>query len=272
MKRLIILVIAMLLLSVPVTASDKFELTNAGYTIRIDNKPLSSELPFLNYNGNTYVPLRAVLEAMNAKVEWVDGNVNIKSHRDMSLEDIAKQAANCVRLVIYSKGVAIDRGSGVLLPNGYILTSRYPSDLGDGWEIFYGDDKEKKSYFTDKRVPLDTGLGMALIKSPAEKKSTIKFGDSDKCSVGNKVVLISSPFGQTNTVLNDYISRLDDSSGFRQIQTTIEVMKGSTGGALFNMDGELIGIVTGGFFESDKISMSLAVNEIKKVLGKAKLD
>lgn len=74
-KRIILLTVLLSMLVVPVTAgTNLFQLAKVDYPIFVDGQALESELPTLNYNGNTYLPLRKVAEAANSKVFWDNSN------------------------------------------------------------------------------------------------------------------------------------------------------------------------------------------------------
>lgn len=272
MKRFIIILLLSFIICVPAVASDTFMLKLAGYPVIVDGKEIQSDLPVLNYpeKGATYVPLRAVLEAMDAKVEFKDGKAIISSHKEGTVADVAKQAVNCVYIAAYDyeKG-AESRGSGVLLPNGYILTARHVMDFGKGdYGVSYGDYPGMEEVITKERLKLDTTLDIGLIRSPKDLQSTIILGDSDKCKVGDKIVVISSPHGDKNEVSTGSITKLDNLFGFNNIQIDAKTAPGSSGGALFNMNGELIGMIYGG--KDDYFNGAIAINDIKKVLENVK--
>jgi serine protease Do len=97
-------------------------------------------------------------------------------------------------------------------------------------------------------------------------------GDSDNIKIGNQIVSISSSLGQRNAVVDGMISAiLNEMFGKykNEIQSTIKGVPGSSGGGLFDMNGELIGIIFSGFTEEEDgmdAGFAIPINEVKKLL------
>ncbi len=91
---------------------------------------------------------------------------------------------------------------------------------------------------------------MALLRIDAGGKQLpfVKFGDSDKVRVGDRVFAIGSPFGFDDTVTSGIISALDrdimESPFDDYLQTDAPINHGNSGGPLFNMSGEVIGMTS----------------------------
>ena len=112
--------------------------------------------------------------------------------------------------------------------------------------VILRDDTQLKA----KLIGSDARVDLAVLKvEPPNKKPLpfIKFGDSDKTRVGDWVVAIGNPFGLGHSVTAGIISArgralsdsLDD-----YLQTDAAINKGNSGGPLFNVDGEVIGVNT----------------------------
>jgi serine protease DegQ len=139
-------------------------------------------------------------------------------------------------------------GSGVIIDaeKGYIVTNNHVIDNADKIIVALNDGHEYQA----KLIGKDPQSDIALLKVDNAKKLTaMKLADSDKTRVGDYVVAIGNPFGIGQTVTSGIISALARSglnmNGFENfIQTDASINQGNSGGALVNLNGELVGINT----------------------------
>ena len=145
-------------------------------------------------------------------------------------------------------------GSGFIISaDGYILTNAHVVDAADEVTVKLTDKREFKA----KVIGADRRTDVALIKIEATALPVVRFGDPAKLKVGEWVVAIGSPFGFDNTVTAGIVSAkgrsLPQENFVPFIQTDVAVNPGNSGGPLFNMRGEVVGINsqiysrTGGF-------------------------
>ena len=139
-------------------------------------------------------------------------------------------------------------GSGVIIDaeKGYIVTNNHVIDNADKITVSLNDGHEYQA----KLIGKDPQSDIALLKiDDANKLTAINIADSDKTRVGDYVVAIGNPFGIGQTVTSGIISALARSglnmNGFENfIQTDASINQGNSGGALVNLNGELVGINT----------------------------
>jgi serine protease Do len=134
-------------------------------------------------------------------------------------------------------------GSGFIIsPDGYILTNAHVVDGVDQVQVKLTDRRE----FTAKVVGVDKKTDIALLKIPASGLPTVKIGDSKDVKVGQWVVAMGSPFGFENSVTAGIVSAKSRSlpgDGYVPfIQTDVAVNPGNSGGPLFDLDGDVVGI------------------------------
>jgi serine protease Do len=134
-------------------------------------------------------------------------------------------------------------GSGFIVSDdGYILTNAHVVDSADSVTVRLTDRREFKA----KVVGTDKQTDIAVLKIDAKALPTVKLGKSADASVGEWVAAIGSPFGFENSVSAGIVSAkgrsLPDSSYVNFIQTDVAVNPGNSGGPLFNLAGEVIGI------------------------------
>lgn len=166
-------------------------------------------------------------------------------------------------------------GSGFIVsPDGYILTNAHVVEGADELRIRLTDNRE----FAGKVIGLDKKTDIAVVKIEAKDLPVLKMGSSENLKVGEWVAAIGSPFGLDNTVTAGIVSaksrQLPSEQYVPFIQTDVAVNPGNSGGPLFNMKGEVVGInsqifsTSGGFMGlSFSIPIDLAI-EIKDQLIK----
>jgi len=134
-------------------------------------------------------------------------------------------------------------GSGFIVsPDGYILTNAHVVDHANEVDVRLTDRREYKA----KVIGVDKQSDVALVKIAAKDLPTVKLGNSRDAKVGEWVVAIGSPYGFENSVTAGIVSAksrsLPDATYVPFIQTDVAVNPGNSGGPLFNLSGEVIGI------------------------------
>lgn len=134
-------------------------------------------------------------------------------------------------------------GSGFIISSdGLILTNAHVVEGADELRIRLTDNRE----FMGKVLGLDKKTDIAVVKIEAKDLPVLKIGSSEKLKVGEWVAAIGSPFGLHNTVTAGIVSaksrQLPSDQYVPFIQTDVAVNPGNSGGPLFNMQGEVVGI------------------------------
>ncbi len=135
----------------------------------------------------------------------------------------------------------LGQGSGFIFSNdGYVLTNAHVVANADEVTVTLTDKREFKA----KVIGSDARTDVAVLKLEANGLPKVTVGDSDKVRVGEWVMAIGSPFGFENTVTAGIVSaKTRDTGDFVPfIQTDAAVNPGNSGGPLFNIKGEVIGI------------------------------
>ena len=164
-------------------------------------------------------------------------------------------------------------GSGVIISSdGYILTCAHVVDGASNITVTIND----KDY-TATLVGEDTTSDIAVIKIDANGLTPATVGDSDSLKVGQNVMAVGNPLGELGgTVTGGMISALNRSvtiqgtnstNTMSLIQMDASVSPGNSGGGLFNMNGELVGIVNAKSSSSDAegLGFAIPINDAIKV-------
>jgi len=191
-----------------------------------DNKPAITEVPNL----------------IDAAEKTIDAVVHVKNTAVIS-------GVNTYEDLFFgrkSQREQIGTGSGVIIsPDGYIITNNHVIKGAKEISITLNNNKE----FIAELIGTDPKTDIALLKIDTDEDLPYTvFGDSDQVKVGEWVLAVGNPFNLTSTVTAGIISAksrnlsFDNSQSF--LQTDAAVNPGNSGGALVNINGELIGINT----------------------------
>ncbi|MCA0928748.1 Do family serine endopeptidase [Ruegeria profundi] len=142
------------------------------------------------------------------------------------------------------RGPAQGLGSGFVLDEaGYIVTNHHVVDNAASVTVRLSDDRSYQAEI----IGTDPLTDIAVLKIDADEAlQAVEMGDSDVIRVGEDVVAIGNPFGLHATVTTGIVSakgrNISDGPYAEFIQTDAAINKGNSGGPLFNMDGEVVGV------------------------------
>ena len=238
-------------------------------------------------NGSKVVIQQAAPSTSASSSSGSDGSITSASASGSSLttEQVADLVSPSVVVitteqVVYSQWswygqnqVESGAGSGVIISSdGYILTCAHVVDGASNITVTIND----KDY-TATLVGEDTTSDIAVIKIDANGLTPATVGDSDSLKVGQNVMAVGNPLGELGgTVTGGMISALNRSvtiqgtnstNTMSLIQMDASVSPGNSGGGLFNMNGELVGIVNAKSSSSDAegLGFAIPINDAIKV-------
>lgn len=160
-------------------------------------------------------------------------------------------------------------GSGFIVSkNGYIVTNNHVISKAEDIQVVLYDG----SRYTAEIVGQDIKTDLAVLKIKPEKKLTpVIFGDSDGLRIGDWVMAIGNPFGLGYTVTVGIVSAKGRSLGLGAyddfIQTDASLNPGNSGGPLFNLRGEVVGVNTAIAARGQGIGFSIPANMSKGVIS-----
>lgn len=229
------------------------------------------------------------------KIPQQDQNSYASFTRLNNLPDFTTAAANATNAVVYiqteyhqqvddplynlffgSPNVPMQgSGSGVIISNdGYIVTNNHVIENATDIKVTLNDKRELEA----ELIGADPTTDLALLKISADDLTVLKFGNSDNLKVGEWVLAIGNPYSLNSTVTAGIVSaKARDISILKQnyaiesfIQTDAAVNPGNSGGALINVNGDLVGInaaiasPTGSY---TGYSFAIPVSIVKKVVA-----
>ena len=148
---------------------------------------------------------------------------------------------------------AIAMGSGFIISrDGFVVTNNHVIDEADSIKVTLSDGTEYSASIVG--VDRETDIAVLKIEDATEKLPFVSWGDSINARVGDWVVAIGNPFGLGGSVSAGIISArnrdIDSGTYDDYIQTDAAINRGNSGGPLFNMKGEVIGMNTAIFSQT----------------------
>ena len=238
------------------TAETAAQPTNDKGAYRLERRPLPDTLPS-NDTGKTLTPTQVY---------------------QMNVGAVCGIATQVTTNVWGQTTTSACTGSGfVLTEDGYIVTNNHVvADASEGSivvQLYSGEE------YPAAIVGTDSMNDVALLKIEAEGLQTVTIGDSDQIEVGETVEAIGNPLGElTFTMTAGYISALDreitpDRTPINMLQTDVAINAGNSGGPLFDMDGNVIGMTTAkvsGTTESgvsiEGLGFAIPINDVMRVV------
>lgn len=223
--------------------------TVATYPVNVNGQNLG--VTVLNQNGTTYLPLKAVGQALGADVAWTGKSVEIQT------VDVEKLKKACV--MIFAENTTVgSQGSAVCWDYGEYLTAYHIVDNGQTNIRTSGNDKLTVDQTNET-------LDIATLDADDDVKP-VKIGDSDDVKVGDKVLIIGSPKRAEDTVAYGTVSN-PESRGMVVLTDGLGIATdGASGGAVFDLNGCLIGILVAEDNDKQGRFLVIPINEIRKAI------
>jgi S1-C subfamily serine protease len=187
------------------------------------------------------------------------------------------QAATKASVVIVTSdasGKPLSQGSGFLVTkDGKVVTNLHVLNGAASAVVKFSDGA---SYDVEGLLGADPGSDMVVLKlrAPGKEFPFLRLADTDQVAIGQHVIAIGSPMSLENTVSDGIVSALRSardldprlSPDLRVFQTTAPVSPGSSGGALLNMQGEVIGVTSFGVATGQNLNFVIPISYSKPLL------
>lgn len=218
------------------------------------------------YKFKSLISLLLILCLLNASVYATPTETSVEA-KNLKVEEIAEMRVSVVLInALNSKKEVISTGSGFIVSsNGKIVTNYHVIKGAEFVEVVMADGNK---YSVIGVVNFSIERDIAIIKINATDLPVLTLGDSDRVSVGENVVAIGSPLGLQNTVSTGIVSSIRENlyrkkDDLKDIQISAPISPGSSGGALLNMKGEVIGITYAGIKNEQNLNFAIPINDIK---------
>jgi len=174
-----------------------------------------------------------------------------------------------VIVALDKQGNPVGQGSGfVVRSDGAIITNYHVISGAEDIQVKAG----KEVLPVEGIIYIDKENDLVILKAKAKALPAVRLGDIAKVSVGEKVYVIGSPQGLENTISDGILSGIREVDPKRKIiQITAPVSEGSSGGPVFNDNGEVIGVVTFLIKESQNLNFAMPINVLKSRIADKKV-
>jgi S1-C subfamily serine protease len=184
-----------------------------------------------------------------------------------SPSEIAREQSKAVVIIeaLDERGSVTGQGSGfIVTPQGAVVTNLHVVQGASSLRVkLPGGD----TYKTSDLIDVDDVKDIAIVKVKGFKLPVITLGDSDKAETGEAVVAISSPEGLVNSISTGVISGVRRFDTHRVFQISAPISQGSSGGALFNSSGEVIGVITYLLKSGQNLNFAVPINYARGMIG-----
>ncbi|MBI4834933.1 MAG: tetratricopeptide repeat protein [Planctomycetes bacterium] len=174
-----------------------------------------------------------------------------------------------VTIITYNKkNKQLAQGSGFIVKNdGIIITNQHVIEEAKTIEV---KTTGGKTIEVENVIYEDSENDFAVLKIVAKNLPTVNLGDSDKVTPGENVYVIGSPQGYENSISNGLLSAVRKWKSKKVLQISAPISHGSSGGPVFNENGEVIGIATLTQENAQNVNFAMPINIIKDYIDEIK--
>lgn len=228
---------------------------------------------------------------LNELQQGVSINHNVNSEAEFNSDGTYKYTRDLVKAVqdsiVYIEVFVQSRGkstlygsaSGIIISkDGYIVTNNHVVEDVDSYTVKVNSTdpqtglSESETYDAEL-IGTDKDTDLAVLKIKANDLPAAVLGDSNQLHLGDDVIAIGNPLGLETSVSKGIVSGLnrqisDSARGLSSIQTDTGINSGNSGGALFNMYGEVVGVVYSKYVEgyAESLGFAITINEARDVI------
>src|SRR4030095_16066978 len=208
------------------------------------------------------ITIRIILLAL-----FIPAAVLAQNQRLKSPSEIAREQSKAVVIIeaLDERGSVTGQGSGFIVTTQGAVVTNLHVVLGASSvrvQLPGGD-----AYKTSDLVDVDEAKDIAIVKVKGFKLPVVTLGDSDRAETGEPVVAISSPEGLVHSISSGVLSGVRRFDTHRVFQISAPISQGSSGGALFNSSGEVIGIITSLLKSGQKLNFGGPINYVRGMIG-----
>lgn len=195
------------------------------------------------------------------------GSTTTHERRELNYEELAQLASSIVMITVQNRDGEVEcTGLGIMISSkGYILTNCHVVSDGSVYLVRIEDDDN--IYGSDELIKYNQQRDLAIIRINRQCRPLPIYRGPQKLVRGQKVVAIGSPLGLFNSVSDGIISGFRNIRNEDMIQFTAPISSGSSGGAVLNMYGEVIGISTAGIDGGQNINLAMSYESILDFAG-----
>lgn len=235
----------------------------------LNGASLTLDSPPVIIDGKTLLPLSFIALALGAEVVWdapsETVSVIISDTLPSNKNIMEKLGPTVVEVTAIGKnGEAHAYGSGVIVESdGKIVTNYHVVDGATQVEVKLDNDK---TFTCNGMLTYDKELDIAVLKIEAMGIPIAELGDSDEVITGDRILTIGCPQGLERTMSDGLVSAIRTFEKQKYIQISAPIDHGSSGGALIDKTGKVIGITCATIEYAQNLNFAIPINNVKTIL------
>ena len=213
-----------------------------------------------------------LLDAASVAVVETDGGpVATKTEKEVytPAELFKEMSPGVVTITVHNSRFGMGGGTGFIIDkSGIILTNHHVIDNASTVSVKLLDGQWANEV---ELLVEDPDQDLAILKITTDQGlHVVELGDSDEVQVGERAISIGNPLGLEHTLTDGLVSARRTFEGKKMIQMSTPISPGNSGGPLFNLRGEVIGVSTAtlsnGFSGGQNLNLAIPINQAKKML------
>lgn len=200
--------------------------------------------------GPTKLPPNVDGEGKSAKLK-----LKTREGGDLSAQEVFEKAAGAVYVVKADRKM----GSAVAISDSELLTNCHV--VGDSAQVTIGRDRKEQNAVV---VSMNTAADRCVLRTDGKLASFVSVRPYEDIKVGERAITIGTPQGLELTVAEGIVSSKRTHKGSRLVQTSAPISQGSSGGGLFDAQGQLLGITTFYFAGGQNLNFAVAAEDFAK--------
>lgn len=237
----------------------------------VNDQEIDLDCPPVIIEERTLVPVSFIARAFGAEVIWDEPTETVsvvlpKSDPLPSNKQIMKELGpTVVELVSLDKnGTILAYGSGVTISaDGGIVTNYHVIDGAAKVKVKL---ENGKTFMCEGMTSFSEERDIAILKIDASGLPKAEFGDSDKLSTGDSILTIGCPQGLERTMSDGLVSAIRTFEEQKYIQISAPIDHGSSGGALIERTGKVVGITCATIEYAQNLNFAVPINDVKNIM------
>lgn len=272
MKRIIFLIFGFVFLYASVSSAATVYLKN-GNTVEGKILVWTPEYIKIDFYG---VVLKYSLEEVEHIDDKDEGVVPIEPSRGKAVisgtekipAQIFEEVSGSVVVIVAQMPNGVSQGSGFIMDSSGVIATNF--HVVAGAEEIEVRLKNGKRYQAAGIINYDIQRDICIIKIDAGNLPAARLGDSDNLGQAQRLITIGAPFGLDYSISDGLLSGIREMVGRKVLQFTAPISPGNSGGPLFNMQGEVIGVTTFVITGAQNLNFAVPVNDVKRLYSTPK--
>ncbi len=193
-----------------------------------------------------------------------------KTVRKLTPREIAKQTLPSTVLLVMNNSITkkVKSGSGFFVAEDIVATNFHViKETTEGYAKIYG---QNKTYEILGTVGVDEKNDLALLKVKGIKGKPLKLNSNDSIAIGDEVFAVGNPEGLEGTFSQGIVSSIRKTEKTNFLQITASISAGSSGGAILNNKGEVVGVAVGAIESGQSLNFAIPVSLLRILFSSSK--